>query len=821
MKKFAKILVWTLLVLIIVLVGGPLIALQFIDPADIKAQIEKRAFAATGRTLDIGGDVAITAYPWLGAKVADITVGNTEGFGDAPFARIAKANVRVKLLPLLGKQVAMDTVVVQGFELNLQRKADGTTNMDDLKALAAGDAASSGEATAGALALGGLELSNGTIRWLDEQQNQDVTVSALALRTGALDLANPSIALSTSFLVDSQQPGITAALALSATFARGASGTEWRADGVKIEVDGKGAALQGAQVKGTLNANIAYDQATGDLMLEDVNLDSPAFAYAGNSGALKAALTRLAYRPSAGTVAFVSLSLDAPKLTTATGTGGVKLVANGAKYQLDGSALEADAVELTATNAAIGKFSGSFAANINAIAMDPGSGKAKTKGLDLKVSQFSFDGMSGAAALAGDAQIDPASQQVQVAGMKASGDITGGAIGTGRLPFTVTGDARLDWAKGLGAIPNMVLQANNFNVDDTKGTLQAAGDLNLDLAGPRIRFKALNLNGNIAGRAVRGGKAKLSLTSAVDANLADQSFNLTGLKLDLTELAAMGVAGTVKLRGNAAGNGAKGTWSAKGLTITTDLTGKDLPQGKLKSTLTASAVLNTVKQSLTVSTFNAKASGLTAKGKITVAGLGSAPSYKGDVSIAPFNPRRLLQQLGQPVPKLRDPKTLRRASVGATFSGTLNRVRLQPVLLKVDDSTLRGTLSISGFTNPKYRFDLKVNGINANRYMPAKAKSQAASPGAAAAAATGLPKQTLRTLNAKGKLSVGKLTAADLRLSNVSLNLDAAGGLVKLSPLSARLYRGAYAGSIIVDARKKTPLLSVNERLHASHPPVW
>ena len=53
-------------------------------------------------------------------------------FGDEPMLAIEGAAVGVKLMPLLSKQLEVSRVELDGLRLNLRRRADGTSNWDDL-----------------------------------------------------------------------------------------------------------------------------------------------------------------------------------------------------------------------------------------------------------------------------------------------------------------------------------------------------------------------------------------------------------------------------------------------------------------------------------------------------------------------------------------------------------------------------------------------------------------------------------------------------------------------------------------------------------------
>jgi len=68
------------------------------------------------------------------------------------------------------------------------------------------------------------------------------------------------------------------------------------------------------------------------------------------------------------------------------------------------------------------------------------------------------------------------------------------------------------------------------------------------------------------------------------------------------------------------------------------------------------------------------------------------------------------------------------------------------------------------------------------------ATGAAASPGAAAGGVATLPLDTLRALDLDGRLRVGALTTGTLRVARLDARVAAKDGLVKLSPLSARLY---------------------------------
>ena len=77
----------------------------FVNPNDLKPQINQAVTKFTGRQLLLGGDIKWSIFPWLGLQLNDAKLSNNPGFGDNPFAQIKKLDIQVRLLPLLHKQL--------------------------------------------------------------------------------------------------------------------------------------------------------------------------------------------------------------------------------------------------------------------------------------------------------------------------------------------------------------------------------------------------------------------------------------------------------------------------------------------------------------------------------------------------------------------------------------------------------------------------------------------------------------------------------------------------------------------------------------------
>lgn len=217
--------------------------------------------------------------------------------------------------------------------------------------------------------------------------------------------------------------------------------------------------------------------------------------------------------------------------------------------------------------------------------------------------------------------------------------------------------------------------------------------------------------------------------------------------------------------------------------------------------------------------------------KATLAGekLFSAPAFSGRIELSPFNARDVLAKLGTQL-QTQDPNALRKASLRADLKADGNGLAVNNLRAQVDESTLTGNFSLRDFTKPAYRFDLTLDRIDFDRYLaptpaadakgkPAQTpapKEMLASPAGTAnpaAPAVALPLETLRALNAEGRVRIGELKAFAIRTSAVAIQLKAKDGLLRLGPTQAKLYGGSYNGAIAYDARTNSPTLTMDENL--------
>lgn len=162
------------------------VALTF-DPNDYKAQIQQQVKTSTGRDLSLSGPLKLSVFPWLGVQAEQVSLSNAAGFTDPQFASLDALEVRLRLWPLLRKRIELGQVKLRGLALNLERRADGSSNWDDLGGERKEQAApppAEPAATLPELKVAGVEISNARIQWRDA--GKLTVVDGLNLVTGAI-----------------------------------------------------------------------------------------------------------------------------------------------------------------------------------------------------------------------------------------------------------------------------------------------------------------------------------------------------------------------------------------------------------------------------------------------------------------------------------------------------------------------------------------------------------------------------------------------------------------------------------------------------------
>ncbi len=188
------------------------------------------------------------------------------------------------------------------------------------------------------------------------------------------------------------------------------------------------------------------------------------------------------------------------------------------------------------------------------------------------------------------------------------------------------------------------------------------------------------------------------------------------------------------------------------------------------------------------------------------------PTVKLAVVMNEFSPRRLMEALGMALPvQTADSNALNRVALTADVNASAKAAAISNANLDLDDSKLAFSLKASDFSRPNLTFDMNLDQIDLDRYLPPKSEKAAAEKGGAAAKPASKPNfKPLRKMIVDGTVKIGKLTVSKAKLNSVLLKVKAKDGIINLDPIKMALYDGNFAGKTVVDVRTDTPATNVS-----------
>jgi AsmA protein len=192
-----------------------------------------------------------------------------------------------------------------------------------------------------------------------------------------------------------------------------------------------------------------------------------------------------------------------------------------------------------------------------------------------------------------------------------------------------------------------------------------------------------------------------------------------------------------------------------------------------------------------------------------------APDLHGRFSLEPIEPRDLMKKLGVTLPAMRDPKALSSFAMAGAFAFAHNAVRLTQLLIQLDDSVLKGSVSVDDLDSKASSFDLALNQIDLDRYGTPDAGAGAHTSAAVSTPAkpTELPTDSLRGLDVHGTARVARAKVSGITLTDMTLGLQAKDGVIHVAPIAATLYGGSCQGELTLDGHGSVPGLKLQQNL--------
>ena len=322
-----KILKYGLLGVVIVLLLIAAVAGYFMatfNPNEYKPQIIQAVKDKQQRILKLDGDIKLTIFPSIGAKVEKISL--SEYKSDKEFAAVESARVSLALLPLLAKQIVVSEVGLSGVKVHVVKLKDGTTNLDDLlgKQSAKEETPPPLETKPQAAVMfdiASIKIENTELSYRDDGTGAQYELKNLNLKTGRIANGIPGkINLNAEIKANKPKLDIAAQLQTSLTF--DLEKKLFQVEGLDMEVKGSALEFSNLLVKasGAASADLTTQEFKANALEVKVsgvngkdnfslNLDVPALSFTKDNVAAKKLLIHATQDGALGNV-IATLSLS-------------------------------------------------------------------------------------------------------------------------------------------------------------------------------------------------------------------------------------------------------------------------------------------------------------------------------------------------------------------------------------------------------------------------------------------------------------------------------------------------------------------------------
>ena len=356
-------------------------------------------------------------------------------------------------------------------------------------------------------------------------------------------------------------------------------------------------------------------------------------------------------------------------------------------------------------------------------------------------------------------------------------EIEGFELRTGRIADDVPGALRL----------SALLKGKNPALDLR---LELAGEYRLNF-GERL-FSLSGLDAKASGRVAEVSGLELSAKGDLAARPDQHSFSVAKFSL--------------QAKGKVEGEAFDARVSAPRLSVTADKAeGEKLDaQVSLKGeqrALEAKLALSGVQGSSSALTaseisveFDARAGENAAKGRF-------GSPLQADLPARRYELPKIAANLSLSSPQVPQ-KTVALQAAGAVRVDLAKDNAAAELTAKFDETTARLKLDLKKLSAPEVGFDLAVDRLDLDRYLPARKEAGAAAGGGSASAGAEQPLDlsALKRVSASGRAQFDALVVQRLKLAQVRAEMRLAKGRLEISPHSAKLYEGSLAGALSVDA---------------------
>lgn len=342
-----------------------------------------------------------------------------------------------------------------------------------------------------------------------------------------------------------------------------------------------------------------------------------------------------------------------------------------------------------------------------------------------------------------------------------------------------------------------------------------------------VEWQDLALQLKAQGAAIPAKQATVTFNSSGRLNLQDQTLDVqrSVLAFEVPELnQTMHAKGQLSL--TVQGNLEAQTFSSEDLAFQALVTGPELPGGQADLNLNTPFSVDLNQQTLNLPAIAASALGLKLNAKVEGSQILDDPQLQGELQLSQFAPRVLMERLNIELPAMNGPDALEKAAFSTQFNANTSAASLSQLKIMFDDSNLNGSAQVKLADKTDARFELAMDQIVVDRYLPPPADEEAA-PATADSGTGGQPAGTtapstepaatdpfawMEMINLNGSVKIGKVLVKEVPLTDVVANIRVQDQILTLDP-ALTAFGGRQTVQVRVDARTDTPKTQVKTGL--------
>jgi len=244
-------------------------------------------------------------------------------------------------------------------------------------------------------------------------------------------------------------------------------------------------------------------------------------------------------------------------------------------------------------------------------------------------------------------------------------------------------------------------------------------------------------------------------------------------------------------------------------------------------------VLDLQKQTLSLEKMYAKFSNLVLQGKLDGKNIVQAPAMQGEFNLPAFDARKLLSIFNV---TFKTPASSALQTIGGKlkFNFSPKFIKVPTFDLNVDQSHFKGEFDYANFNTPSINFNLTLDKINLDQYLPMKlsftnakvartyvkhTKSLKTAKKTSSTKKSNHPNKQifsipfLKKLSLNGQIKTDKIIYHKGIITNFLIKATGSNGKISVNPIQANLYRGKLQSNVTIRVPQSTPFLYVNAKL--------